>query len=216
MKKIFIALMFVGITAFNAQTQTYFAGGTISFDYNGDKSSLGSTTNKGPASFSFELSPMLGYYLSDNLGAGVKISVGMSVTNDRAEQEPTKDKSFDWGFGPFLRYTVLTRGDFSILMEGGVGIFGGSSKTTYGTTTNDGPKHFGFDIGVMPILSYSLTNRVNIEASTNLARFGFTTQTEKRGSGDSQRKDTESSFGFGVDTYDFFKSPYQLGVIFKF
>ena len=61
-----------------------------------------------------------------------------------------------------------------------------------------------------------ILNRISIEASTNLARFGFNMQTEKRGSGDSQYKETESSFGFGVDSDDFFRSPYQLGMIFKF
>jgi len=216
MKKVFIAMMFAGITAFSVQAQKYFTGGTIGVDYNDGKYSHGNTTNNGPSTFSFEFSPMLGYYLSENLGAGVNISIGMGVRNDRDEQDPTKDKSFDWGFGPFLRYTALSRGDFSVLIQGGVGIFGSSSKTTYGTTTNEGPKHFGFDIGVMPLLSYSLTDRISIEASTNLARFGFNMQTEKRGSGDSQYKETESSFGFGVDSEDFFRSPYQLGMIFKF
>ena len=216
MKKVILAMMFAGITAFGAQAQKYFAGGTLGLDYNDSKYSYGNTTTNRPSTLSFEFGPMLGYYLSEKLGAGVNINIGMSVWNDRAEQDPTKDKSFDWGFGPFLRYTALTRGDFSILIQGGVGIFGSSTKTTSGSTTNDGPKHFGFDIGVMPLLSYSLTSRVSIEASTNLARFGFTTQSEKRGSGDSQSKDTQSSFGFGIDSNDFFRSPYQLGMIFKF
>ena len=216
MKKVILVMMFACITAFGAQAQQYFAGGTLGVDYDAGKYSYGTTTNKRPSTLSFELSPMLGYYLSENLGAGVRINIGMSVRNDRAEQDPTKNKSFEWGFGPFLRYTALSRGDFYILIQGGAGVFGSSSKTVSGTTTNDGPKNFGFNIGVMPLLSYSLTSRVNIEASTNLARFGFTTQTEKRGSGDSQTKDTTTTFGFGVDSDDFFKSPYQLGMIFKF
>jgi len=217
MKKVFFAMMFACMMAFSAQAQKFFAGGTIGVDYVDGKSSQGNTTYNGPATISFEFRPMLGIYLTEKLGAGATISVGMSVRNDRDEHEPTKDKSFDWGFGPFMRYTALSRGDFSVLVEGGFGIFGSSSKRTYGTTTHEGPKHFGFDIGVMPLLSYNLTNRISIEASSNLARFGFTVQTEKRGSGgESQQKETDTSFGFGVDSEDFFRSPYQLGVIFKF
>ena len=217
MKTKFLSIMLIAVlTANYAQAQKYFAGGKLGVDYKDGKYSYGTSTTNRPSTSSFEISPMLGYYLSENLGAGVKISLGMSIRNDRAEEEPTKNTSSDWGFGPFLRYTALSRGDFSILIEGGLGIFGSSSKTTYGSSSNDGPKHFGFDISVVPLLSYSLTDRVSIEASTNLARFGFTTQTEKRGSGESQSKDTESSFGFGIDSYDFFKSPYQLSLIFKF
>ena len=215
MKKVFLAMIFAGMTAIGAQAQTYFVGGALGVDYNDGKYSSGSTTTNRPSELSFELSPMVGYYLSENLGAGVRINIGMRNRNNRAD-DPTKNKSFDWGFGPFLRYTVLSRGDFSILMQGGAGIFGSSSKVTQGTTTDKGPKTFGFDIGVMPLLSYNLTSRVSLEVSSNLARFSFTTQTEKTGSGDSQQKETESSFGFGVDSFDFFRSPYQIGMIFKF
>jgi len=216
MKNLFLAVALTCITAFSAQAQTYFAGGKIGFDYSDGKSSYGSSASNKPSTVSFEFSPMVGYYLSDKLGAGVKITLGMGTTNNRAEYEQTKGNSFDWGFSPFLRYTLLTRGDFSVLAEGGAGVFGSSSKTTYGSDSNKGPRHFGFDIGVKPILSFSLTNRVSIEASTNLAWFGFTVQSEKRGSGDSQSKDTATSFGFGADSDDFFRSPYQLGLIFKF
>ena len=215
MKKVFLALIFAGMTAMSAQTQTFFVGGALGVDYNDGKHSSGSTTTNRPSTISLEISPMLGYYLTENLGVGVKINIGMSIWNDRAD-DPTKNKSFDWGFGPFLRYTVLTRGDFSILMQGGAGIFGSSSKVTYGNTTDKGPSTFGFDIGIMPLLSYSLTDRVSLEVSSNLARFGFTMETEKTGSGDSQQKETESSIGFGVDSFDFFRSPYQIGMIFKF
>jgi len=215
MKKVFLALIFAGMTAMSAQAQTFFVGGALGVDYNDGKHSSGSTTTNRPSTISFEISPMLGYYLSENLGVGVMVNIGMSTWNDRAD-DPTKNKSFDWGFGPFLRYTVLTRGDFSILMQGGAGIFGSSSKVTYGNTTDKGPSTFGFDIGIMPLLSYSLTDRVSLEVSSNLARFGFTMETEKTGSGDSQQKETESSIGFGVDSFDFFRSPYQIGMIFKF
>ena len=216
MKNLFLTMVIAGITAFSAQAQTYFAGGKIGFDYSDGKSSYGSSSSNRPSNVSFEFSPMLGYYLSDKLGAGVKITLGMGATNNRAEYEQTKNNSFDWGFSPFLRYTLLTRGDFSVLAEGGVGVFGSTSKSTYGSDSNKGPRQFGFDIGVMPVLSFSLTPMVSIEASSNLAWFGFTVESEKRGSGDSQSKETGTSFGFGVDSNNFFRSPYQLGLIFKF
>jgi len=215
MKNVFLAMIFAGITAISVQAQTYFAGGSIGANYDNGKYSYGSSSTNRPSTFSLDFSPMLGIYVDEKIGVGVMLNLGMNIWNDRRE-EPTKDKKYEWGAGTFMRYTMLTRGDFSILIQGGAGIFGNFSKSTSGTTTNDGPKYFGFDISVMPLLSYSLTSNVSIEARSNLAKFGFTRQTEKRGTGDSLVKETESSFGFGLDCDDFFRSPYQLGLIFKF
>ena len=214
MKKVFLAMIFAGITAISAQAQ-FFAGGTIGLDSKMDKSTSGSKTNKGPSDFSLEFSPRLGYYLTPKLGAGVAMKLAMGTHNNRAE-EPRKDKSFEWGFGPFLRYAVLSRGDFSILMEGGMGVFGRTTKVSQGTTTEKGPKTFGLDFSIMPLLSYNLSSKISLEARSNLARFGFDMQTRKTGSGESKYKNTETSFGFGLDSDDFFKSPYQIGMIFKF
>jgi hypothetical protein len=214
MKKVFLAMIFAGMMAVSAQAQ-YFAGGTLGFDYSTGKSVWGTSTNKNPSNLSFEFSPMMGIYLDDNLGVGMRVILRMENENNRAD-DPTKYKKLEWGGGFFMRYTTLTRGDFSILIEGGAGVFGGSSKTVQGTSTNKGPKTFGFNVGVMPILSYSLTSSINLEASSNLARFGFEMQTKKSGSGDSQQKGTDSSFGFGIDSDHFFSSPYRIGMIFKF
>ena len=214
MKKAYLIMMFAGMMAVSVQAQ-YFAGGSLGVDFKESSSSWGTSTSSGPSSLAFDVSPMVGYYLSDKLGAGVKISLGMSMDNDRRD-DPTKYREFEWGFGPFLRYSVLTRGDFSVLIEGGVGVFGSSSKEISGTITDKGPSTIGVELSVGPLLSYSLTSRVNLEASSNLARFGFSTQTRKYGTGDSQSKSSSSSFGFGVDSNDFFSSPYRIGMIFKF
>ena len=217
MKKVFLAMILAAMTAVSAQAQTYkyFTGGSFGVDYKDGKYTYGETSTNRPSTTTFDFSPMLGYYLAENLGAGVKVNIGMSVSSDR-EEEPTKNTSLDWGFGPFLRYTILTRGDFSVLIEGGIGVFGSSSKRTYDSETTDGPSVLGFDISAKPILSFRLTDRVNLEVSSNIAKFGFSTKTERTGKEESLRKETESSFGFGVDTKDFFKSPYQIGLIYKF
>jgi hypothetical protein len=216
MKKVFLAVMFAGMTAVCVQAQTYFAGGSLGFDYSDSESSWGGTIDKGPSETTVNISPILGYYLTEKVGAGVLIKLEINSWNNRLDSETSKENSLLWGFGPFLRYTLLTRGDFSILAQGGVGIFGSSSKRISGTTTNKGPSVFGFGIDAMPILSYKLSDKVNLELSSNLARFGFNTQTEKRGSGESESRDTENSFGFGVDATNFVSSPFQIGVIFKF
>ena len=217
MKKVFLAMILAAMTAVSVQAQgyKYFAGGSLGLDYSEGKYTYGETSTNRPSKTSFDLSPMLGYYLSENLAAGVSINLGMSTTNNRAET-PTTSNSTEWGLGPFLRYTVLKRGDFSVLLQAGMGVFGSSSNTKYDSETNDGPSVLGFDISAVPILSFRLTDRVNLEVSSNLARFGFSTKTETTGKDESQSKSTDSSMGFGIDTNDFFKSPYQIGLIYKF
>ena len=204
MKKILFTLIFAGIMAFSAQSQTYFAGGTLGFDYKASKSE----SYKGPATTSFELSPMLGYYLREDVGVGVMLTLGNSTWKSRYEGGSSKESTFDWGFSPFIRYTLLTRGDFSILAQGSMGVYGHSKK--------DGPNTFGFGIDAMPLLSYSLTDKVSLEVSSGLARFGFSVESQKSGSGEYKSKSSETSFGFGVDSRNFFSSPYQIGLIYKF
>ena len=213
-KVVFLAVLFAGMTAVSAQAQL-FVGGSIGFDIGMSKGTSGTQINNGPSEISFDFSPKVGYFFSDKFGAGMLMSLGMGLHNDRRD-DPTKRSSFSWGVGPFLRYSVLSRGDFSLLIEGGLGAYGESSKSTRGTTTHQNPSTFGFDISAMPLLSYNLTNRVSLEVSSNLLRFGFCVESEKEGAGESLRKGTNTSFGFGINGYDFFSSPYQIGVIFKF
>jgi len=213
-KVVFLTMMFAVMTAVSAQAQ-FFVGGSTGFDIDMKKGTTGSQVRNGPSKVSFDFSPKVGYYLSSNFGAGVIMNLGIGLENNR-QDDPTKWTNFNWGFGPFLRYAVLSRGDFSMLIEGGMGVYGEMSKRTQGTTTNKYPSTFGFDISAMPILSYSLTDRVNLEVSSNLLRFGFGVETEKEGAGESLDKVTSTSFGFGIDGYDFFSTPYRIGVIFKF
>jgi len=214
MKKVILAVMFASIMAVGAQAQL-FVGGSVGFDFEEKTRTTGSTISNLPLGVSFDFSPKVGYYLREKLAAGVMISLEIGFENDRAN-DPRKSSSFEWGFAPFMRYTTLSRGDFSLLLEGGAGVFGGWSKSTRGTNTTEGPKNFGIDAGVMPILSYSLTERVNLEVSSSLLRFGFSVESSKTGAGDSLWQETETSFGFGIDANHFFSSPYRIGLIFKF
>ena len=214
MKKGFLVVFLACTMVVYAQAQM-FVGGSLGFDYNARKVSSGSTSNKRPSETTFEVSPMLGYFVSDKFAVGATVSLGFTSWNSRAS-EPFKEKSVEWSLFPGVRYSLLSIGDFSFWAQGGMGIFGSSSKTSQGSTTTNGPSVFGFGINVMPLLSYSLTDRINLEASSNLARFGFESWTVKRGSGDSQLKNTESSFGFGINSHDLFSTPFQIGIIFKF
>jgi len=201
MKKLFLALIFAGITALSAQAQTYsfFAGGTLGFDLNSSKSD----GDKGPSTTSFEISPMMGYYLKPNVGVGLELTIGNSSRNSNYSGS-SKDNTFEWGFSPFIRYNLLPIGKLSLWVQGNVGVRGSSQK--------DGPSTFEFGLWVAPFLSYSITDRIDLEVSTGLARFDLSMKSHKNG----DYKSTETNFGFGANSRDFFKSPYQIGLIYKF
>ena len=198
MKKIFITLTLAATTVLytHAQEYNWFTGATIGFEYKSQGS--------GSSNTSFEFSPKVGYYLSDKFGAGIMITLANRSSSNDSEWGSSKSNTFEWGFSPFMRYKLFSKGDFSILSEGGIGV--------HGTSQKDGPKTFGFGIWAAPIITYRLSSRIDLEVSSGLARFDFSIDSHNNGG----YKSTETTFGFGVDSRDFFKSPYQIGLIYKF
>jgi hypothetical protein len=221
MKRIILSVMFACMMAICAQAQMY-VGGSIGAYYDAGKTKSGSTTNKGSARIAFELSPMFGYYLSDDVSVGAMLNLGLFNTNDRRDPA-SKDKRFMFGIAPYIRKSILDVGNLSLLLEANIGIFGTTSKNTYESTTNEGPKTFTFGLNVLPVLSYNLTDRLNLEARVNLLRLSFGATTQKQSG--SETKHTDSFFGLGVNPsflHDMLPddmmlvTPLQIAAIFKF
>ena len=75
-----------------------------------------------------------------------------------------------------------------------------------------------FSIGVLPVVSYSLTDKLSLEASCEFLRLGFD-YTVIKSKDNSDYKDITNSFGFGVNTgsYSFLSSSIlNIGLILKF
>ncbi|MDR2887581.1 MAG: hypothetical protein LBV26_06240, partial [Bacteroidales bacterium] len=177
MRKVFFAVMFAGITAMCANAQM-FVGGSLGLGFTADKKINNGTTNLDPSDFGFDISPMAGFNLSDNLVLGAQASLGFGVTSNRADT-PTKDKLFVWGFSPFVRNTLVGGEKLSLLLQSSIGIAGASTSTITGSTSNDGPKSFALALDVRPVLQYSLTDRLSLEASSNIVCLGFQSITTK-------------------------------------
>ena len=219
MKKVIISfvVLVAAICSSNAQV---FVGGELGMGFDGGNTKHGSTTVDSPTTFEVRVSPKVGFYLNDNFAIGVEVLLGTSVYNDKAVSNETKETELEWGIAPFARFSVLEFGKFSVLVEGAAGVYGTSSKTKTGNTTVDLPSTLSVGLNVAPLLSYSLTERINLEMELNFLSLGIgsTTQTtEISGSDDIKRNETY--FGVGVDSNNVFNrnlGAVTIGFIYKF
>ena len=227
MKKVFFAVLFAGVVAVSAQAQM-FVGGTLGLDYTARSSSYDGTKTKYPSGFFIEFSPMLGFQISEKFAIGTEASLGIGALSDRKDK-PQTALLVGWGVAPFARITLVNAGDLSLLLHSSVGVSGMTEKSSYDGTTEDGDTFFNFGVGVLPVLSYGLTEKLSIEARTNFLRLGFGIASRK-GPGDKPTKVSDTYFGLGVnstgpqeiiDAYGLgmtaMNAPLlELGLVFKF
>ena len=196
MKKLFIVLIFAVGTVISAHAQKQiYAGGSLGLDFGGNRSQ----SDKGPSFGFFYMSPMAGYCLFDKLSVGTQLTLGFGSNNSRSGSSSGSyvKRAFLWGFAPFGRYTLLEVGKLSLLAEGRIGIQGASTRQGYKGDLSKGPSATEFSITVMPLLTFGLTSKLNLEAHFNLFRFGFGVTTTKHSGGS---KSTDSYFGLGVNS----------------
>jgi hypothetical protein len=111
-----------------------------------------------------------------------------------------------------------------MLLEGSIGIAGTKTRDAgYYSTETGGHPVLTFGVGVLPVLSYSISNRLSIEAICDFLSFGFQT-TSVKDKEDSSLKATTYNVGFGVNSNAINLSSYNItmsntlkvGIIYKF
>ena len=219
MKKVIIVcvVLIAAVLTSNAQV---FVGGGLGVDFNGGKYKGGSVSIDSPSKFSFNFTPKVGFYLNDNFAIGLEVGLSSTTTKTPKEiygwSDDRKVSSFGWEVGAFARYNLLGTERLSLLLEGTLGVGGEKSKTKQGSTTQDGDSETMFGISVLPVLQYSLTDRLCLEMSCDFLRWGFLSSTVKDAD-DYGLKITTNSFGFGVNSGTLSViSILNLGLIFKF
>ena len=225
-RKLFSILFVAVITAVCAQAQIY-VGGSLGFDVGASKSVYEGSTNKGPKFFYFGISPMAGYYLFEKLSVGAQLTLGAGNHDSRSGSEGSTylKKVTIWGISPFARYTLIEANRVSLLAECRLGLDGAGTKSGYGGSMDKGPSVIDFGLAAMPVLSFRLTEKMNLEARTGLFRFGLGVVTTKNSSGS---KSNDTYFGFGVNSSSqevaegmwgsltFLKAPpFEIGMTFK-
>ena len=179
-----------------------FVGGGLGLDLTGGKTKLGGNSYDHPSEAFFSFTPKVGFYLIDDLAIGTKIGLGIyseKYTPPGSGSQEQKTNGFGWEFSPFARYRVLGDEKVSLHLEAALGIGGYKEKYKSGGNSTDGDPLFTFGLGVLPVVTYSITEKLDLEASFDFLRFGFSIETETDES-NSDNKSTDTHFGFGVNS----------------
>ena len=228
-KKVSILFVALVATILSGKSQV-FVGGNMGFSSDGGKiETTGSADIVKPSEFSFSFRPFVGYQITDDFSAGVKI--GFNTESEKWQVPETsgfgtverKESDFLWDFGVFGRYSVWQHNKFSVLLEASLGIGGGTVGKVSGPNPNDGASVFGFSFAVVPGVSYNLNDRLSLETWLNVMRFSFnstTITTKYTGStSPTETKDTTNGFNFGVNEpwvpWNIFTT-FNVGLVFKF
>ena len=225
MKRAIIAVIVTFATATMSNAQVLL-GGNFGLDLTGGKDEnfwtaggIHSNLEKS-STISFSFSPRVGFYLNDNFALGLQ--VGFNYWNRTTPKmrlgaiDDLIETSFGWQVGTFVRHNVLKVNNFSILLEGSLGIGGAQSKSEQGTVINGNPIST-FSVSMIPVLSYSLKDWLSIESNLDFLKLGFLSVTEKNAD-DKSIKSTDNSFGFSFNngTNSIISDILNISLIFKF
>ena len=207
--RMFVLLIISAFTLSTGNAQNVFIGGNLGVDINsGDPATLFNSYS----GYSISFAPMAGYYINDNTAIGLKVNLSGGKSKNFASQPEIKISYFRWDVSAFSRYNVWKKEKFSLSFEGSTGVGGYSQTDKYGEQTNKLNPSTIFSINVVPLLSYSLTDRLSIEGQFNFLNLGFSSRTEKDVL--SSKRKTRNSFSLGVNnSWDPFK--WRVGFIFK-
>jgi hypothetical protein len=151
------------------------------------------TTEK-PKEFGGSLGIGAGYFLTDNIAAGVNI--GLSA-NKTTFNDTTSSKSSEFNIGIFGRYYMPVSSNF--YFHGGlyVGMFTGKSSATSGSTTTDGPKVSGMNIGIRPGFTFFPNEKFGLDMS--IGNIGMQTRKSTTEAGPLTTTDKTNDLDIGVD-----------------
>ena len=206
------------LVAGNAQI---FVGGGIELNLSNGKSSLGSADYTG-SGFGYNISPQIGYYLNEDWTIGVICKLGSNWSNGKRTDpaDPTYDRNYkyfnnSWGFNFFGRHKLLGLGieNLSLIIEGNVGVQGSINKQTENDITTNYHGRTVYSINVLPVLSYKLSDKIDVLAFCNFLSIGYSFQTLKQP--DNNYKSKNHNINLGFDSFSSY-SNLNIGFIYKF
>ena len=228
---LFISLAFIGGQTFAQVGQGLFVGGSLGLTSSSGKTSTTTTTGgtstivetDNPKQSTFSIMPRVGYFFTDNIGAGLMIGYTSYTTKVTTNPNITTTdlittKGGYFTLGLFGRYTQqLGDSDFYIYGDLGFGIGSGSSKiktesknsitNTTTITENNGPKISRTTIGITPGILYFPSKKIGLEASLgNIFAYTSTKETKENTVSNTTTKEVDKNSEiqlFNVSSFTF-------------
>ena len=219
MKKVLISFILLVTVVLSSNAQV-FVGGGLGVEYSNGKSKFGGSSYDLPQTLAYSISPKVGFYLNDNFAIGLEAGFISKTDKETVSNIDYKDITTGWGIGAFARYNMVRVDRLSLLLEGSASFGELKTKEKAGSNTIDGDPTTVIGVSVLPVLEYSLTNRLSLEASCDFLRLGFQSLTTKDVD-NSSNKVTVNGLGFGVNSFGFNalslepSSMFKIGLIFK-
>ena len=210
MKRIIIsvAIIFCAVLTSNAQ---FFVAGSVGMDFTSGKYKSGNVTTDRPSTFTFEVWPAARYFLSDRFAIGLETGIERSVT-DQKNNSKSKTIETTWGIAAFGIYKLIEVNNLGLLLKGSLEFQSSKDKYKTGSTSSDGDPTKMIGVFVLPVLSYSLTDRISVEAYSDFLQLGFGNYSYKSGS----TKTTGNYFGLGANYDSGMNNAVSFGIVYKF
>ena len=165
----------------------FWVSGSVGFSNSSYYSNDNTQTN-------WNFSPAVGYALDDALEVGLGLGLSGSSYAD--------DKSFNISIAPFLRYTFLSDGDFSMYLQGGLYLDYLKDKDVIaGVEVVD--KNTRYGISIRPGIKYTLTDQFAIVATLGGLYFDHTKEPDPSAG-------HKSTIGLNID------SGLDFGLVYSF
>ena len=181
-----------------------FAGGSLGFTMGGTNYQNGSNTTKGPTSSSFNVTPRIGYYFTDNIAAGIQF--GFAGTSGKINGiVVTKTSSNTLSVGLFGRYALPLgdEGKFAFTGDLNLGFSATNGKSETGSLSVKSDPISQISVGIAPGILFFPTPKIGLEAGLgNILALTATTETEANNN-DNKIKSTQIQI-FNISTLGFY------------
>lgn len=219
MKKVLISVIAMITFALTANAQV-FLGGQLGFSTRGgsNETVVGTTTTKadGLKTSNFTLAPQVGFFLSENIAVGGYVNLGLSKEDNAGSYGYDDAAQLTIGVAPFARYYFINSGDWKVGAEGTLGFSFSRRTENAGGVVQSEPKTTTIGFNVEPMVAYSLTDNIELEAGLNFLGFGFSHQSVKEEIGTTTTTDKTNRFNLSANTNNLVNvGAITIGFIYK-
>ena len=213
--RIIISFVVMMAATFSGSAQV-FVGGGLGISFSDGNSSWGSTENSG-SGFGFNISPQVGYFMKNDLAIGINGYLGNGWSNSKTTDpdDPTNEREYkyfrsSWGVNAFGRCKLMGLGieNLSLLVEGSIGVQGSNDKNTENGITTKYPGTTVYGVNARPVLSYKLSDKLDVLAYCDFLTIGYSYQTRS----DLNYKSKNHNINLGFNSF----SDLNIGFIYKF